>query len=142
MKERRARGRKSGANECTKLHAYKWHANKIHLSTVVCTPLLASAYKRAMVLVKGHTTPASCDARLPGSFPPSKQIYRSIIDFAYDWNHLHDVGIYTVDSLSCKTHPSFPSRPSSLFLYTSLALFSHHESSVPTALLWLHAINV
>lgn len=35
------------------------------------------------------------DGSRGSSYPPSfphMQIYRSIIDFGYDWNHLHDVG--------------------------------------------------
>jgi len=86
----------SPARESTKPHAYKWYANKLHLSTVVCNPVVserARARARRGIGGGGRATPASCDAAtLPGSFPAGKQIYRSIIDFAYDWSHLHDVG--------------------------------------------------
>lgn len=73
--------------------------------TMVCVPSLVNACDddvgtcvfRAYVYackLPEKPTPASRDVP-PGSFPPSKQIYRSIIDFAYDWKHLHDVGIYS-----------------------------------------------
>lgn len=107
--------------------------------------------RKVAVVVWNH--PRRWRAPLPETFLPRKQIYRSIIDFAYDWNHLHDVGIYSFFLLA----PSIlyiyiyipPSYPASAFLRFTPCHLSpfirrsdHHESSAPTALLWFHAINV
>lgn len=41
--EKRGREKREGERERTKAHAYKWYANKIHLSMVVCGPALVGA---------------------------------------------------------------------------------------------------
>lgn len=98
--ERKRERKKRRTEKAEKAHAYKWYANKIHLSTmVVCILSLVSecvvirARARTSVLsVKAASPRAACGSSPPDLFlSRGKQICRSIIDSVYDWNHLHDV---------------------------------------------------